>query len=261
MKIKVSKQFKNKKERIIFELSPDKSNPVEQKVMRSIASANFGEKVFIRHKPIIELAFNTKQKYKVVQSMYPPLSSKPEIVGALNVPLLDDAEYQSALRTIQAQCLLSSLGVKIPTAIAKKFNCRCGLDFISPREFIDHRRVCPRLLKQDAELLARGKIILDREIALEASKLPAAKIKETFPCRCGHPFPSARTLKQHQKLCSKLVEDTELFERGKSFLSRVKDESKVSKSKKGRKERNKKSVGKQVSDTVVKPKRRRKKAS
>jgi hypothetical protein len=261
MKIKVSQQVKNRKERIIFEFSPDESNKVEQKVMRSIASANFGESIFIRNKPIIQLVFKTKQKYKKVQRVYPPLVSKPELVNAHEQPALDAEEYESFLHTVMAQCTARSLGIKIPFSLAKKFTCRCGLIFVRPTELIAHRRVCPQIFVVDKDVMQRGETILARLKAEELSRLPVAKAKETFPCRCGHVFPNKRVCDKHQKKCIVVAEAGDVLDRGKSFLARVKDEGRSSCKSKAGKQKKDRSLGERVSDKFTKRERRRRKTT
>src|ERR1700735_1773107 len=99
MKIKlIKKQLRNGKDRIIIEFTPGKDK-TEQKVMRSTASANFGETLFIKHKPLIELAFNTKQTYKRLQSTYVSEYDRPEYLVSKDLSLEVDAkEYEEDLR-------------------------------------------------------------------------------------------------------------------------------------------------------------------
>jgi len=252
MKIKLSKSPKANG-RIILELTPG-HDKVEQKVMRSIASSNFGETVLIKHRPIIELRFNTKQRHKVIQPVYPADHSKPEI-RLVKPPAFDPGEYEELLRTCQAHAVARSIGLKIPYALAKKFTCRCGAVFAMPSELIDHRQICTNIHQIDLELLQRTQRIIDRAKAEEEANKPKPKKREAFSCRCGHEFPNKSQLVKHQKLCSALKEDAELFERAKSYFDRNKDESKTRKNKKASR------VGLRVSDKPVKRRSRRARTS
>ncbi len=245
MKIRQQHKKYNGKERIILEFTPS-TDKLEQKVLRSIASANFGEKIFIKHKPLIELRFITKQKYKNVQPYYPPDDSRPEVVAAKQLAsMVDTEEYEAAVRTSIAQNKARSLGIKIPYSLAKKFTCRCGDVFTDPSEFLSHRHLCSVLHGQAKDIIDRGQAILDRDRVIEPEK--KIKVKEGFPCRCGHVFPSKRMCASHQKLCSVLKEADEIFGRGKEFIARNRDERTVRKERKSKKER----VGKLVDDKAT----------
>lgn len=229
MRLSLNQRKVKGKDRIILEFKPSKDK-LEQKVLRSIASANFGKKIFIKHQPLIELRFNTKQTHKVSQRLYPSDDSRPEIEEASKLPcLVDQEEYDAAIRTAKAQTLARSLGIKIPIELAKKFYCRCGKVTTIPSEFLSHRKLCTIL--RTSEEVKRADIV--RQRIIEEAKVPDVirKIKEGFPCRCGHSFPSKRMCTNHQKLCSVIKECTDLFTRCKESVERLKHEGTTSKRK------------------------------
>lgn len=225
LKLRKSKSSTGK-ERIVFVFTPDKDK-TEQKVMRSIASVNVGKHILLRHDPLIEFKFEGKiQKTK---KFLAPENTRPEVLGAAKLNLaMDEEEYASALSAVRTRALAKTLGIKIPKAIAKKFNCRCGLVYIDPSEFISHRKICYVLHVSSSDILTRVQTIIDRDKIIP----PPKKQKETFPCRCGYDFPTKRMCVNHQKLCSILKECTELFARCKDYLDRNKDESSSSRQRK-----------------------------
>jgi CDGSH-type Zn-finger protein len=209
------------KERITLILSA--TTKAELKVMRSIALANLGEKIRVSKRPLVELEFKVDRIPKIKNAYFPPANTKPEYLLE-KPPAFDVGEEEELTRAIQARAIARSFGIKIPISIARKWFCRCGLFFYNPNELIDHRTDCPSIHKDNVKIIQRSQTYIDKHKAVAI-----VKEKEQYPCRCGHIFPNKSQLTRHQKLCKVLEEATEDIVRSKAYLERQKNEGRVSK--------------------------------